>query len=177
VAARSDTAPLAPAHVADLLAAALETIRAEVAALPPAVLRWHPRDGEWCIQEVIGHLIEAEQRGFAGRIRILLREREPRLQTWDQQAVARDRRDCDREIGALLAELTALRQPAIALARGLGAADLERGGHHPNVGYLRVADLLHEWVHHDRNHVKQMLANVQDYAWPAMGNAQRFSAP
>ena len=177
MASRSDAVALAPAPVADLLAAALETIRAEVAGLPPAVVRWHPREGEWCIQEVIGHLVEAEQRGFAGRIRILLRERDPRLETWDQQAVARDRRDCERDVRALLAELTALRQPAVALVRGLGAAELERGGHHPKVGYLRVVDLLHEWVHHDRNHIRQMLANVQDYVWPAMGNAQRFSAP
>ena len=38
-------------------------------------------------------------------------------------------------------------------------------------------DLIHEWVHHDRNHVRQVLANVQGYVWPAMGNAQKFSAP
>lgn len=40
---------------------------------------------------------------------------------------------------------------------------------------LRVRDLLQEWVHHDRNHVRQALANVQAYVWPAMGNTQRFS--
>ena len=27
---------------------------------------------------------------------------------------------------------------------------------------VRVGDLLHEWVHHDRNHLRQILANVQD---------------
>jgi hypothetical protein len=32
-------------------------------------------------------------------------------------------------------------------------------------------------VHHDRNHLKQILSNVQAYAWPHMGNAQKFSAP
>jgi hypothetical protein len=45
------------------------------------------------------------------------------------------------------------------------------------VGHLRIGDLLHEWVHHDRNHHKQMLANVQAFVWPHMGNAQRFSRP
>jgi hypothetical protein len=39
-----------------------------------------------------------------------------------------------------------------------------------------VSDLLHEWVHHDRNHFRQLLANVQAAAWPHMGNARRFSA-
>ena len=38
-----------------------------------------------------------------------------------------------------------------------------------------VADLLHEWVHHDRNHLKQMLSNIQAYVWPHMANAQKFA--
>jgi hypothetical protein len=167
--------PLAPGHVADLLRGTLEAIRAEVAALSPPVLRFHPAPGEWCVKEVLGHLIEAEQRGFSGRIRIILAERDPQLQAWDQQAVARERRDCERDAKELVAEFTGLREAGITLARGLGAADLGRGGHHPKVGYLRVGDLLHEWVHHDRNHLKQMLANVQEFAWPHMGNAQKFA--
>jgi hypothetical protein len=40
-----------------------------------------------------------------------------------------------------------------------------------------VADLLHEWVHHDRNHLRQILASVQAFVWPHMANAQRFSRP
>jgi hypothetical protein len=34
----------------------------------------------------------------------------------------------------------------------------------------------YEWVHHDRNHLRQILANVQAFAWPHMGNARRFSS-
>ena len=45
------------------------------------------------------------------------------------------------------------------------------------VGPLRVSELLHEWVHHDRNHIRQMMANIQALAWPHMGNARRFSEP
>jgi hypothetical protein len=38
-----------------------------------------------------------------------------------------------------------------------------------------VEDLLQEWVYHDRNHIKQILGNAQAWAWPHMGNAQKFS--
>ena len=72
-------------------------------------------------------------------------------------------------------ELAGLRRESVALVAGLGDADLGRGGRHPKVGLLRVGDLLHEWVHHDRNHLRQMLANIQALAWPHMGNARRFS--
>jgi hypothetical protein len=37
-----------------------------------------------------------------------------------------------------------------------------------------VKDLLQEWVHHDRNHTKQVLAVVQSRVYPHMGNAQKF---
>lgn len=168
---------LSPAEVAPLLRAAVTTLGAEVAALSPAALRWHPAPGEWCVNEVLGHLIETERRGFAGRIRIILARQEPRLEGWDQNAVAAARRDCEREASALLGELATMREDSVKLVKALNEADLARGGQHPLVGHLRVTDLLNEWIHHDRNHVRQILANVQAYVWPHMGNAQRFSKP
>ena len=167
--------PLAPAEIAQFLRATVTTLAAELAALPPPMLAWHPGPGEWCVKSVLGHLIETEARGFAGRIRIILGAQDPQLERWDQEAVAAARRDCAREVRALLGELATARQDSVRLVEGLSAADLARGGHHPGVGYLRVGDLLNEWVHHDRNHVRQILANVQAYVWPHMGNAQRFT--
>jgi hypothetical protein len=172
------TIALTPGGAADLLRAALAAIRAEVDSLPAEVQAWHPAPDEWCVKEVLGHLIEAEERGFAGRIRAILAAPEPpRFAAWDQAAVARARRDCERKAAALLDEFGRVREASVGLVGGLRPADYARGGHHPSVGYLRVGDLLHEWVHHDRNHVRQMLANVQTYVWPHLGSAQRFSQP
>jgi hypothetical protein len=167
--------PLAPIEVAALLRAAMATLTAELGALPERLTTWHPAPGEWCVKEIVGHLIEAERRGFAGRIRILLAEDDPALQTWDQNEVARARGDCARSLTALLEELAALRRDSATLVSALRLTDLARGGRHPKVGVLRVGDLLQEWVHHDRNHIRQALANVQAFVWPAMGNSQRFS--
>ena len=171
-----DPRPLEPAEVARLLESTAAAIHAELAALSDDVLGWHPAAGEWCAKEVLGHLIESERRGFAGRIRLILAGDEPRLEGWDQGEVARARRDCQRPAAALTAEFDALRRDSVGLVDGLRAADLGRGGQHPKVGHLRVSDLLHEWVHHDRNHFRQILANVQAAAWPHMGNARRFAA-
>jgi len=167
--------PLTPPEVAALLESAMTMLRAELGALPERVVAWHPAAGEWCAKEVVGHLIEAERRGFAGRIRIILGADTPALQAWDQNEVARARRDCERTMAALLDELAGLRRESAALVRSLREPDLDRGREHPKVGLLRVRELLQEWVHHDRNHIRQALANVQAYAWPAMGNARKFS--
>lgn len=170
------TSSLTPVEVARLLEATGVTIQAELTALPEHLAAWHPAPGEWCVKEALGHIIEAERRGFAGRIRTILEGDEPRLPGWDQVAVARERRDCERPTADLLAEFSQLRKASVALVNGLSAADLQRGGHHETVGYLKVSDLLHEWLHHDRNHVRQMFANLQTYVWPNMGNAQKFSS-
>jgi hypothetical protein len=175
--ADSSAAPLTPREAAALLRAGLEGIRAETAGLSDRVASWHPKSGEWCVKEVIGHLIEAYRRGFGGRIHQFIEADNPACIPWDQDAVARDRNDCARPLGALVDELAALRARDIPFVEGLTQAALARAGQHAKVGRLTIGDLLHEWVHHDRNHLKQMLANVQALAWPHMGNAQRFSAP
>src|SRR5262245_17478272 len=171
------TQPLAPREVGNALRASLLAVRVECTGLSPAVLRWHPAPGEWCVLEVIGHLIEAEERGFAGRVRTLLAETDPVFRTWDQEAVARERRDCAKDPASLLSEWTRLREAGAAVVDALRPEDLGRAGRHPTVGRLTIGDLLGEWVHHDRNHQRQILANVQAYVWPQMGNAQRFSRP
>ncbi len=167
---------LSPAALAGLLAASAATIAAEMRALGREA-SWHPAPGEWCANEVLGHILEAERRGFNGRIRTLLAEPEPNLTGWDQQAVAAARHDCDADSEALLDEFLALRADSVELVRSLAPADLDRSGTHGVVGRLTIADVAGEWVHHDRNHVRQMLANTQARVWPQMGNARQFSAP
>jgi hypothetical protein len=119
-------------------------------------------------------MVEAERRGFNGRIRTILAESEPRLPGWDQQAVERGRNDCQRSRAELLTEFTTIRDDSVRLVRDLSPADLERGGTHEKVGYMTVQNLLNEWLHHDRNHFRQVQANVQAYVWPEMGNCQQF---
>jgi len=167
--------PLTVAQVAPVLRSLPDELRIEFEALPPEVIAWHPGPGEWCAKEVVGHLIEAERRGFSGRIQHILERAEPVLEEWDPVQVALGRRDCERAAGDLLRELAEVRRHSVELVARLPPADLDRAGMHPKVGQLRVGDLLHEWVHHDRNHFRQILANVQTFAWSYMGNAQRFS--
>ncbi|HEY3195684.1 MAG TPA: hypothetical protein VGK42_10675 [Candidatus Dormibacteraeota bacterium] len=44
---------------------------------------------------------------------------------------------------------------------------LDSSGH----GFASTPD-----AHHNSNHLRQALANVEAYVWQRMGNAQRFSA-
>lgn len=170
----ADTTPLTPAQISDLLKASTAALRSEVAAAPAEALAWHPAAGEWCAKEVLGHLIEADRRGFAGRVEEL-RNGATALSAWDQRQVAHARRDCERDADGLIAELLAERERGLPALLQLTPADLARSGRHPKVGDLSIGDVIHEWVHHDRNHLRQLLANIQAYVWPHMGAARRFS--
>jgi len=176
---RPPAIPALPANaIADLLAATVQTVLGEAGALG-ADGGWRPAPGEWSVNECIGHLIEAERRGFAGRIRRILAADEPDLpsdlEDWDPPAVAEQRRDHERDGRELATEFAALRAEGVTLVRSLTVADLPRFGRHPHVGELRVSDRLGEWVFHDRNHVRQLLAVTRARVWEQMGNARRFS--
>lgn len=173
----TETRPLEPREAAQLLAAIPTILQAECGALPERLLRWRPGPDEWCALEVVGHLIETEERGFAGRIRMILAEERPCFSGWDPAVVARARRDAERDPAALLEDFRERRAASVSLVQGLTAGDIGRGGDHPEVGFLTIGDLLHEWIHHDRNHLRQLVASTQAYAWPQMGNARRFSGP
>jgi hypothetical protein len=172
----TDPAPRTPAQLAALLDASHRAIVAEMVALGPHAAD-RLIDGAWCANEVIGHLIEAERRGFAGRIRSMLTEERPHLQTWVPPAVAAARHDDQRAPEDLVAELTRLRDESLAMIRALGPAGLARVGLHPQVGEVTVSEIAHEWVHHDREHLGQLLELTRRLVWPAMGNARFFSDP
>jgi hypothetical protein len=160
------TSELTPAQVAVYLEATCALIEAELKALGDDA-SWHQAPGEWCAREVVGHLIEAEKRGFAGRIRLILANPGLKLEAWDQVEVEKQRNDCARVTDSLWMEF-------MNLVTSLKPADLDRAGMHPKVGELRVRWLLQEWISHDRNHTKQLLSIAMERVWPHMGNSQKF---
>lgn len=177
VTATEGLAPLRPADVAGLLRAARDHIVTELTAMGDPLGGWRPTPDEWSASECVGHIIEADRRGFGGRIQRILAENGVAESGWDNVGIAAERRDWERPVTAIIEEFTAGRDAGIAVVDGLREDDLERYALHAVVGRVTVQNLLHEWVFHDRNHIRQLLANSQARAWPAMGNARRFSHP
>jgi len=168
----STTAELTTDQVGGYLEATLALVDTELEALGEDS-SWHFDQKEWCANQVVGHVIEAEKRGFAGRIREILAGKE-KTSAWDQEAVARERNDCGRMGQSLWMEFMGLRHDSLNLVQSLKPNDLGKGIEHPKAGRLTIRDLLHEWIHHDRNHTRQLLQIAQERVWPHMGNSQKF---
>lgn len=169
--------PLDPHTNGQILQVSAYILEHEFESLPNSLLRWHPAPSEWCMNQILGHLIQTEQPGFADRIRSMLDSTDPQLVSLDQDAEAAERGDCDRDPHELLTEFLSLRTASIDLVTSLSKTDLNRGGWHPDVGYLTVADLLHEWVYHDQDHIKQLMTNIQQFTWAHLGSTQQFYMP
>ncbi len=167
---------MTPGEIAGILQESGDAVARLITSIPPSIARWKPSPKEWCVNECVGHLIEAERRAFAGRIRIILGHNEPLLEAWNATEVAAARDDCERDPQELCDEFKQIREESLVLVRSLTPEQLQRGGIHPQVARLTVDEVLHEWVHHDGNHLRQAYANVQAYVWPQMGNTRNFSS-
>jgi hypothetical protein len=142
-------------------------------ALDDDLLAWRPAADEWCIKEIIGHLIETDRLAFRGRIELMLAHEHPALGGMDVHGVATARQDDGRPLGELLAELRAERALAAPLVAGLTRAELERTGAYAKLGELRVADLVYEWPFHDAAHLTQMQEIIRLRALPGMSAAMQ----
>ncbi len=88
---------MTPSEVAELLDSSGHAFAATLDAVTPELASWRPAPDEWSVNEVVGHVIEAEKNGFAGRIKIILGADEPDLPTWDRDRIIKDRDDCARD--------------------------------------------------------------------------------
>ena len=137
-----------------------------------------PGGGRMVRQRVLGHIVEAEKRGFAGRIRTTPRRGRPVVPGAGTSPPSPPRAATARSRPPPCSTSSCRFAPAsVELVRGLAPADLDRSGLHAKVGRISVGTIAAEWVHHDRNHIRQILAIGQSWAWPSMGNDRLFSDP
>jgi hypothetical protein len=64
-------------------------LRAAFEAVPPAARQWRPAPGEWSAHEVVVHCADSETQS-ASRIHVLVADKEPVIQGYDEAVWARD---------------------------------------------------------------------------------------
>jgi DinB superfamily len=112
-------------------------LRALVAGVDEGQLRRRPAPGEWAIIEVVGHLADTEERAL-GRVRRMLAEDDPKLEPFDQEALAAQGRYLELDLQAELACLDQLRGQHLAVLERLDAPAWERTGRHGEHGTMSV---------------------------------------
>lgn len=160
-------------QIATILRTTPQTLKETLAPYDNHIAQWHPTPDDWCINEVLGHLIEADKYAFAARINLILSSESAIIPRWNPNKAAKERHDCEKDVHDLLAELTAQRVKSVDFVMNLDMSQLERTGTYPPLGNFKAADFLYEWPYHDFEHIQQILDNLKGQALPLMSETMR----
>ena len=138
-------------------------LRAALAAVPPAALKWRPAPKEWSAHEVVVHCADSETNSFA-RIRFLVAETAPTIQGYDEAKWATTFGYHDLPLEPALAVVDAVRANTAHLLRRLPAEAFAKTGRHTEVGAYSVEKWLTYYAEHLHVHAAQIDRNVAAFA-------------
>ncbi len=146
--------------------AALRTL---LAGLPETWLRATEGEGTWSPYDVVGHLVHAERTNWIPRLKHLLAGDDRPFPVFDREGQFAAGQG--KSLLELLDELGALRELSLETLRALnlGEDDLGKQGLHPELGAVRVGQLLATWVVHDLDHVAQIVRTMAKVYSGAVG--------
>lgn len=102
-------------QIANILRTTPQTLRQTLAAYDNSVAQWRPTPDAWCINEVLGHLIEADKYAFAARIELILNEDNPTIPPFRAGKAAKERDGSSSVIDQATAKASGLTEGRSAL--------------------------------------------------------------
>lgn len=133
------------------------TVQQLCAGLEPADWLVPMAAGEWCAQQIVGHLLDVDiVYGF--RWRLCLTEDNPSYPGYDEKSWSQLARP---PVEHLMAAFVALRRANVELMRHLQPADWERTGTHGEQGGEDVRLMLAKIAGHDLAHVNQLRRTIE----------------
>lgn len=140
--------------------------------IDPELLAARPEPGEWCVLEVIGHLIATDSGGFRNRIAGVVAG-ESKISPFDPWAAINERDFAAAGLDDLLTELSAERETSTVFLESLRPSDLSETASYGTHGRFAAGDFVHEWPFHDQDHLQQILDILKQSYLPHMTETMR----
>lgn len=147
-----------PMPLADVIAAITTTparLGPLAAGLTDAQRRHRAAPGQWCLNEVMAHLLHVETEVFQPRLRRMRDEHHPVFPPFSPEPWARERDHAEDPFDVSLAGFERARQATLKLLNGLSAADGERLGISGTFGPLSIVQYATHVTEHDIEHLAQ----------------------
>lgn len=141
-------------------------LRAALAQVPDAAVKWRPAAGRWSAHEVVCHCADSELNA-AARLRYLVSEKEPVVLGYDQDEWARVFDYHAHPLEPALATVDAVRANTVPVLRRLTDDMWTREGRHTQSGRYTVLDWLRIYADHLEKHSRQIERNLE--VWRAAG--------
>lgn len=139
-------------------------IRAAVAGLSDEQLNTAYREAGWTVRQVVHHLADAHMNGLI-RFKLIITEDNPTLKPYDQESWAELVDTKALPLESSLAILDGLHVRWVAVLEQVPEDQWSRSAHHPEVGTVTLADLLYNYVHHGRTHLRQIQQLRESQGW------------
>ena len=149
-------AALSNEEIARLLESTCALIEAEMNALGDDGCRFHFKDGEWCVNEVMGHLLHVETAVFLPRLRRMRDEEVPSFEAFTPEPWARERDHSVDPFEASLAGFERVRRETLTLLDTLPPGAAERPGVSRHFGPMTLAQYATHVADHDLEHLAQL---------------------
>ena len=120
-------------------------------------LRNNEGESTWSPYDIVGHLIHGEKTDWIPRTKIILSNSENKtFEPFDRYAQLNENQE--RPIEGLLKEFKEIRAENLKELKSLQINDsqLSEIGIHPELGEVRLRELLSSWVVHDLGHISQI---------------------
>lgn len=114
-----------------------------------------PAAEKWSVRQIVAHLADAEA-ATVMRLRQVIAEDNPKLNAWDQNALAERTDYQKRKPSQALETMRILRADNYELLKGLPPEAYSRTGIHSERGQLTLLDLLRGSAQHAENHAAQI---------------------
>ncbi len=144
-------------------------LSALLSGLPGTWVNATEGEGTWSPCDVIGHLIHGERTDWIPRARHILAGETRPFEPFDRTAQFAASRGQD--LADLLATFAVLRRESVAALLGMNLTDEDFGrkGLHPELGAVKLGQLLATWVVHDLDHVAQVARTMAKVYTEATG--------
>jgi uncharacterized damage-inducible protein DinB len=134
--------------------------RAAVVSLDDRALRQRPAEGEWSAIEVLGHIID-KMDAWTNRVERIASEDHPLLRSYDQDAYVREHGYQQRDLQAMLEELTQASNHFAAVVERLPHAALDCEGVHEEAGPMTLRQCIVAPLDSLPGHLAQLRAAAQ----------------
>jgi len=135
--------------------AGYDEVSRNLADFPPDSLTAHPIAGKWSAAEIIHHLADSETTS-ALRLRRLLVEDHPLIQSYDQDEYAAKLHYTERDMAPALEAFRAARATTAQLLDLMTEEDWKREGTHSESGSYTTEAWLQIYAAHAHNHAAQI---------------------
>ena len=147
----------------DAIAQTPAALRAAVSGLSREQLETPYRSDGWTVRQLVHHVPDSHLNAYV-RMKLTVTEHEPTISTFDQDRWA-NLADNDVEIETSLALLEALHTRWVRFLRALSEDAWSRQLHHPEIGKIRLDQLLALYGWHGSHHVAHVTGLRDRQGW------------